>query len=124
MKFGISTHAPTWGNLKHRLISMVLVLFAMAAVPAMATTGHVSEADLVLPDLSDLSLVTFFSGTSGWTLLSYGLLVCIGGLIFGAVIYGQIYRLPVHRSMAEVSELIYETCKTYMITQGKFLLIL
>ncbi|WP_294249235.1 hypothetical protein [Propionivibrio sp.] len=54
----------------------------------------------------------------GWTLLSYGLLVCIGGLIFGAVIYRQIFNLPVHRSMAEVSELIYETCKTYMITQG------
>ena len=69
-------------------------------------------------------MVSFLGGMSGWTLLSYGLWVAVGGLVFGAVIYGQIQRLPVHRSMAEVSELIYETCKTYMITQGKFLLIL
>jgi K(+)-stimulated pyrophosphate-energized sodium pump len=61
---------------------------------------------------------------SGSTLLSYGLLVAIAGLVFGAVIYRRIRSLPVHRSMAEISELIYETCKTYMITQGKFLLIL
>jgi K(+)-stimulated pyrophosphate-energized sodium pump len=58
------------------------------------------------------------------TLLRGGLLICVLGLFFGLIIYLQLKRLPVHRSMREVSELIYETCKTYLITQGKFLLIL
>ncbi len=107
-----------------RLLLTMLVAIGPGALPALAATGHVSEANLVLPDLGDASLVAFFGEMSGWTLLSYGLLVCLGGLIFGGVIYQQIFRLPVHRSMAEVSELIYETCKTYMITQGKFLLML
>nr|WP_081756145.1 sodium-translocating pyrophosphatase [Candidatus Contendobacter odensis] len=108
----------------HRLLLMLLLAFGLIALPAFAGTTHVSEANLVLPNLNDVSLAQFLGGISGSTLLSYGLIVCIGGLVFGAVIYGQIRRLPVHRSMAEVSELIYETCKTYMITQGKFLLIL
>jgi len=103
---------------------LACALAALAAGPALASSGHVSEANLVLPDLADRSLANFLGGMSGWALLSWGLVVCLGGLVFGAVVYGQIRRLPVHRSMAEVSELIYETCKTYMITQGKFLLIL
>ena len=53
-----------------------------------------------------------------------GLVVCVLGLVFGLVIYGQLKNLPVHQSMREISELIYETCKTYLITQGKFILIL
>ncbi|MEI2770649.1 MAG: sodium-translocating pyrophosphatase [Candidatus Competibacter sp.] len=107
-----------------RLLLTLLFAIGSGSLPALAATGHVSEANLVLPDLADASLVAFFGGTSGWTLLFYGLLVCLGGLIFGGVIYRQILRLPAHRSMTEVSELIYETCKTYMITQGRFLLIL
>jgi len=79
-----------------------------------------SEADIRMPDLSTQTFV----GLDGHTLLMIGLLVCIGGLIFGGVIYNQLKRLPVHPAMREVSELIYETCKTYMITQGKFLIIL
>jgi K(+)-stimulated pyrophosphate-energized sodium pump len=103
---------------------LACALMVAAAWPALASSGHVSEANLVLPDLADRSLASFLGGVSGWTLLSWGLVVCVGGLVFGAVVYDQIRRLPVHRTMAEVSELIYETCKTYMITQGKFLLIL
>ena len=61
---------------------------------------------------------------NGRTLLQWGLLVCLLGLAFGLVIYCQLKNLPVHQSMREISELIYETCKTYLITQGKFLLIL
>src|SRR6202163_1056726 len=57
-------------------------------------------------------------------LLTIGILFCIFGLIFGLVIYNRLKNLPVHRSMREVSELIYETCKTYLVTQGKFLLFL
>ena len=83
-----------------------------------------SEANLVLPNLADPQLASFLGGHSGWELLAYGLIVCFGGLAFGGIVYSQIKSLPVHRSMAEVSELIYETCKTYMLTQGKFILIL
>src|SRR5688572_19408098 len=60
----------------------------------------------------------------GATLLMWGLLVCALGLLFGLVIYGRLKRMPVHASMREMSELIYETCKTYLTTQGKFILLL
>jgi K(+)-stimulated pyrophosphate-energized sodium pump len=122
MSIGKSAFVSAWRSPLCRLL--LSLLFGGLALPALAASGHVSEADLVLPDLGDISLVTFLGGMSGWTLLSFGLLICLAGLIFGAVIYFQILRMPVHRTMAEVSELIYETCKTYMITQGKFLLIL
>ncbi|MDQ7988603.1 MAG: sodium-translocating pyrophosphatase [Candidatus Dactylopiibacterium sp.] len=95
--------------------------FGAMSLPAMASGG---EANLVLPNLGDPALATFLGGMTGSTLLSWGLIVCLLGLAFGAVIYGQVKKMPVHRSMAEVSELIYETCKSYMLTQGKFLLIL
>src|SRR5829696_6203525 len=78
------------------------------------------EANLVIPDLSSVDFV----GINGRSLLMAGLLVCAGGLLFGLIIYGQLKRMAVHESMREVSELIYETCKTYLITQGKFILIL
>src|SRR6266705_3525933 len=78
------------------------------------------EASLKLPDLSQVS----FLGMEGHKLLTIGILFCIFGLIFGLVIYNRLKNLPVHRSMREVSELIYETCKTYLVTQGKFLLLL
>src|SRR4029077_9168183 len=61
---------------------------------------------------------------NGRSLLMGGLVVCLLGLGFGLVIFNQLKNLPVHRSMLEISELIYETCKTYLITQGKFILIL
>src|SRR5579872_4995075 len=79
-----------------------------------------TEANLILPDLGSVS----FLGVSGHTLLLAGIFVCILGGIFGLVIYVQLRNLPVHRSMREISELIYETCKTYLITQGKFIAIL
>ncbi len=82
--------------------------------------GHGGEASLILPDLSSVE----FLGMSGGTLLMGGLLVCVLGLVFGLVIYRQLQSLPVHRSMREVSELIYETCKTYLLTQGKFIMLL
>jgi len=78
------------------------------------------EASLVVPDLSGAT----FMGVEGTTLLLWGMGVCVLGMLFGLVIYRQLQRLPVHGSMLEISELIYETCKTYLIQQGKFLLIL
>jgi K(+)-stimulated pyrophosphate-energized sodium pump len=89
--------------------------------PALAQTEQAGEAHLVLPDLGQ---ATFMGGTNGRTLLMYGLGICVLGLLFGLLTYSQLKNLPVHRSMLEISELIYETCKTYLITQGKFLLIL
>ncbi len=78
------------------------------------------EANLVLPDLTTVS----FFGMNGHNLLMIGLLFCVGGLLFGLAIYVQLKNLPVHRTMREMSELIYETCKTYLVTQGKFILLL
>jgi K(+)-stimulated pyrophosphate-energized sodium pump len=96
----------------------LMALFAiLTAVPASA-----SEADLVLPNLSNPD-VTFF-GMTGHNLLLGGLFVCVLGLLFGMVMYTQLKNMPVHRSMREISELIFETCKTYLTTQGKFILLL
>jgi len=78
------------------------------------------EANLKLPDLSQVR----FLGVDGHTLLLFGIAFCILGLIFGLTIYTRLKNLPVHRAMREISELIYETCKTYLVTQGKFLLLL
>jgi len=92
---------------------------AAAHAPA-ADVHHGGEANLILPDLDQAS----FLGVTGHTLLLYGLLVCVAGLLFGHHIYHRVRKLPVHQSMAEIADLIYETCKTYLLQQGKFLLIL
>jgi len=90
------------------------------AVLALPFAARADEAKLILPDLGSVG----FLGMSGRSLLEIGLVICALGLIFGIVIFAQLKRLPVHRAMLEVSELIYETCKTYLVTQGKFILIL
>ncbi len=104
------------------LIAMAGGTLALAADTAAADSGgpHGGEANLVIPDLGTVQVL----GTGGRALLSWGLLVCALGLGFGLVIYTQLKNLPVHSSMRDISELIYETCKTYLITQGKFILIL
>nr|WP_242511261.1 sodium-translocating pyrophosphatase [Cellulomonas sp. HLT2-17] len=79
------------------------------------------EASLVLPDLG---AVTIMGGGSGRTLLLIGLIVCALGIGFGAVSYTQLRALPVHGTMREISELIYSTCKTYLVQQGRFLMML
>jgi K(+)-stimulated pyrophosphate-energized sodium pump len=108
---------------------LVLALVALAApavlaqtspAPAAATHQGGGEASLKIPDLGQVQ----FGGVNGRSLLMLGLVVCVLGLGFGLVIYTQLKNLPVHQSMLEISELIYETCKTYLITQGKFLVIL
>ena len=88
------------------------------AQPAPEAVG--GEANLKLPDLSSVT----FLGIDGHKLLLFGILFCVFGLVFGLTIYTKLKNLPVHRAMREISELIYETCKTYLITQGKFLLLL
>jgi K(+)-stimulated pyrophosphate-energized sodium pump len=93
----------------------------VGGAPGAAPVQHAGgEANLVLPDLGSVE----FQGINGRTLLLGGLGVCVLGLVFGLVIYNNLKNLPVHRSMLEISELIYETCKTYLVTQGRFILIL
>src|SRR5215467_6432063 len=93
--------------------------WAQSAAPAPQHHGG-GEANLKIPDLAQVS----FGGMTGRALLQWGLLVTLFGGIFGMVIYRQLKGLPVHQSMRDISELIYETCKTYLVTQGKFLMIL
>src|SRR6202162_5693987 len=117
----------TWlaglGSLRSRFVKAgalgaLLTLLSAAAASAQENPG--GEAWLKVPDLSQVT----FLGIDGHKLLTIGILFCVFGLIFGLAIYSRLKNLPVHRSMREVSELIYETCKTYLITQGKFLLFL
>jgi K(+)-stimulated pyrophosphate-energized sodium pump len=103
-------------TLPQRLAAVVSAL--LLGLPGAA---FASEADLILPKLES---VTFVGGLDGWTLLLIGLLVCFGGLGFGSFMYVRVRNLPVHESMREISELIFETCKTYLLTQGRFILIL
>jgi K(+)-stimulated pyrophosphate-energized sodium pump len=103
------------------LLVTTFLLSIVAAVPAFAQKDTGGEANLILPDLRS---VTFLNGVNGANLLMGGLVVAGLGLVFGLVIYTKLRNMPVHSSMKEISELIYETCKTYLLTQGKFLLIL
>jgi K(+)-stimulated pyrophosphate-energized sodium pump len=98
-----------------------VLLLALLVAPVAAQQPHGGEANLVLPDFDQ---ATFLGGVGGRSLLMVGLLVCALGLGFGLATYKQLRDLPVHAAMREVSELIYETCKTYLITQGKFLMLL
>jgi K(+)-stimulated pyrophosphate-energized sodium pump len=106
---------------RRRLISFLFAILAFSiAAPATFAQGHGGEAGLKLPDLSSV----LFRGIDGHRLLLVGILFCFLGLLFGLVIFIQLKNLPVHSSMREISELIYETCKTYLITQGKFIMLL
>ena len=102
-----------------RVLMTVVFLVALGA-PLMAQEAG-GEANLKLPRLDS---VTFLGGISGSNLLMGGLVVNALGLIFGLIIFTRLRNMPVHDSMREVSELIYETCKTYLATQGRFLCIL
>ncbi|HMD40031.1 MAG TPA: sodium-translocating pyrophosphatase [Candidatus Acidoferrum sp.] len=98
--------------------AVLSLLTGAAAVTAQETGG--GEAALKVPDLSQVS----FLGIDGHKLLLFGIVFCVFGLIFGLAIYSRLKGMPVHKSMRDISELIYETCKTYLFTQGKFLILL
>jgi len=102
------------------MLAIAVLLLTPAAGLAQAPPQPGGEAHLILPDLNQGT----FLGTSGRTLLMAGLGVCALGLLFGLITYVKLRDLPVHDSMREVSVLIWESCKTYLYTQGKFLLIL
>ncbi|HEY3490417.1 MAG TPA: sodium-translocating pyrophosphatase [Candidatus Deferrimicrobiaceae bacterium] len=97
-----------------------LIAMLASALTLLASTAFASEAELKLPDLS----TQLFMGLDGHSILMIGLVVCALGMVFGLVQYTQIKNLPVHKSMLDISELIYATCKTYMVTQGKFIALL
>jgi K(+)-stimulated pyrophosphate-energized sodium pump len=106
------------GFLKSTFVLAALLTVGAASVLAQPEAG--GEASLKVPDLSTVS----FLGLNGHNLLLIGIAFCVFGLSFGMTIYMRLKHLPVHSAMREVSELIYETCKTYLVTQGKFLLLL
>jgi K(+)-stimulated pyrophosphate-energized sodium pump len=106
--------------LKYAASAALILGGTVAAHAQSAPEGAGGEAALKLPDLSQVQ----FLGTDGHKLLMWGILFCLFGLAFGLSIYTSLKNLPVHRAMREISELIYETCKTYLVTQGKFLIVL
>jgi K(+)-stimulated pyrophosphate-energized sodium pump len=115
------------GASDNRLVTPKLFAAGAAFLVALMTAGAASaqestsgEANLKLPDLSQVN----FLGVDGHTLLVWGILFCVFGLAFGMTIYVRLKNLPVHPAMREISELIYATCKTYLVNQGKFLALL
>jgi K(+)-stimulated pyrophosphate-energized sodium pump len=99
-------------------IFALVPLFLLAAAPAFA-----SEVELHIPDLNVMFNV-FGMAISGTTILGWGMLVALVGMAFGLMEFMKIKKLPAHKSLLEISELIYETCKTYLMQQGKFLVVL
>ncbi len=95
-------------------------LLTLLAGTGLACAG---EADLKLPILKDVSFAGM-GGLNGRQILLFGIVICVFGLLFGAVQFVQLRKMKVHRSMKDISDLIYETCKTYLITQGKFIMVL
>src|SRR5688500_12471479 len=104
---------------KMKYLVWSVVILALSTIAVLA-----GEADIILPDLSQVSFNVFGNNLSGKAILYAGLGVCVLGALFGLMQYGQTKRLQVHRAMAEVSNIIWETCKTYVIQQGKFLMVL
>src|SRR5882762_6025749 len=105
-------------NNKYWVWSVLLLITLFAS-----TGAYASEADIHIPDLTQVKFPGL-GGVSGVTLMYFGLLICVLGAVFGLVQYKQTKALPVHTSMGNVSNTIWETCKTYLFTQGKFLAIL
>ena len=115
----LQTPMRRWRRLALFVGALVFSTLAFAPV-ALAAGSTGGEANLILPDLGQVS----FHGISGQLLLALGLIICALGLVFGLVIFYQVRRLPTHKSMREISELIWQTCKTYLIQQGRFLVLL
>jgi K(+)-stimulated pyrophosphate-energized sodium pump len=107
-------------GLGHSLLLKSLAALAVMTLPAV---GFASEADIKLPDLTTISFQGL-GGVSGSMLMYIGIVICMVGAAFGVVQYVQTKSLPVHESMAKVSQTIWGTCKTYLMTQGKFIAIL
>ena len=105
-----------WHFAQQRLTSFAIFTLAWLT-PGIALAG---EADIVVPDLSQ----GIYLGMNGRALLMVGLVICLLGMMFGLWVFNGLKNLPVHQSMRDISELIYETCKTYLHTQGRFIMLL
>src|SRR6184192_2222542 len=113
--------ANAWSlSCKFAMFGVAAAALILVGAPSALAGEAGGEANLKLPDLSQV----IFLGIDGHKLLLFGIVICIFGLGFGLAIYSRLKNLPVHKSMRDISELIYETCKTYLFTQGKFLMVL
>jgi K(+)-stimulated pyrophosphate-energized sodium pump len=109
---------------ERRLLPMLQGLLMSAALLALTSVGaFASELDLELPDIHT-TYSLFGMTVSGTALLVGGLAVCIAGMLFGVAMYQQVKSMPAHKSMLDVSNIIWETCKTYLLQQGRLLLVL
>src|SRR5271167_83052 len=104
-------------DLKPIALSLVVLLLAATSLPA-------GESDLAIPDLHKGKFTIAGQDISAWNLLFYGAWVIAGTLGISLFLRMQIHKLPAHKSMLDIAEIIYQTCKTYLIQQGKFLLML
>src|SRR5688572_3540602 len=107
---------------KMKYLFWSVALLVLGGSGAYAAAG--GEANIVIPPLDQVHFNVMGRSISGLSILYWGIVVCALGALFGWVQYGQTKRLPVHQTMAEVSNIIWETCKTYVQQQGKFLVIL
>ena len=106
----------------HNKRSIWTFLLSSLMLLLMAGAAFAGEADIKLPDLTQVS---FLGGSlAGLTILNFGLIICLIGMIFGIIQYVQTKNLPAHKAMLDVSQTIWETCKTYLFQQGKFLVAL
>jgi K(+)-stimulated pyrophosphate-energized sodium pump len=103
--------------------SVKLIAFSLLVLLLFAAPAHAGEASLAIPDLHEGSF-SALGGISAWWLLFWGACVIAGTLSISLYLRAQIRKLPAHRSMLEVAETIFQTCKTYLIQQGRFLLML
>ncbi len=111
---------PTTRRVMAIMGTLAVLLLAGCGTAPSSGENQGGEANLKLPDLGSAT----FGGVNGRVLLMIGLAICIGGLVFGMLSFVSLRKLPVHSSMRDISELIYETCKAYLVQQGKFLLTL
>jgi len=122
---------PATGRSHHRVRPFLFAVFGLLALTLTACSGGGSpageggggEANLQLPESLRDGTVTIL-GMNGLWPLYVGLVLCILGLLFGVWTYSRLKALPVHESMKQISEIIYTTCKAYLVKQGKFLLLL
>src|SRR4051794_9277559 len=111
------------GASSRRWLPTLTFLFALGVLLLTGDTARASEADLAIPDLHQ-GHFTSLGGISAWWLLFWGAMVIAGTLSISLYLRAQIHKLPAHRSMLDIAEIIFQTCKTYLIQQGKFLLML
>ena len=97
--------------------------FTALTVFGSSLSAFASEAELHIPPLNTVYQI-FGHSVEGTTLLGWGMVVALLGMVFGLIEFLNVKRLPAHESMLEVSSLIYETCKTYLLQQGKLLILL